>query len=140
MELRSRYAMTVCSGKELKVKKHLMMLKQRHERKNISVGVENFLYRKRGFYWRRNSFVIMILLAKVSHIEKMMVQVQCGQVSRMSPVRIFLICLSMKVYLTDEFSLINISKNNDLAWDMIHIGQADVNIMECGKVKEVYVY
>lgn len=48
--------------------------------------------------------------------------------------------LSMKVYLTDEFSLINISKNNDLAWDMIHIGQADVNIMECGKVKEVYVY
>jgi len=89
VELRSRYAMTVCSGKELKVKKHLMMLKQRHERKNISVGVENFLYRKRGFYWRRNSFVIMILLAKVSHIEKMMVQVQCGQDSRLPPVRIF---------------------------------------------------
>ena len=66
-----------------------MMLKQRHERKNISVGVENFLYRKRGFYWRRSSFVIMILLAKASHIEKMMVQVQCGQDSRLSPVRIF---------------------------------------------------
>ena len=51
-----------------------------------------------------------------------------------------LICLSIKVQLTDGFSAVNISKNNDLAWDMIHIGQADVNIMECGKVKEVYVY
>ena len=46
MELRSRYAMTVCSGTELKAKKHFMMLKQRYERKNICVGVENFLYRK----------------------------------------------------------------------------------------------
>ena len=46
MELRSRYAMTVCSGTELKVKKHSIMLKQRHERENISVGVENFLCRK----------------------------------------------------------------------------------------------
>ena len=55
----------------------------------INVGVENFLFRKRGFYWRRSSFVIMILLAKASHIEKMMVQVQCGQDSRLSPVRIF---------------------------------------------------
>lgn len=122
------------------MKKHFYDVEAKARAKNISVGVENFLYRKRGFYWRRSSFVIMILLAKASHIEKMMVQVQCGQVSRLSPVRIFLICLSMKVYLTDEFSLINISKNNDLAWDMIHIGQADVNIMECGKVKEVYVY
>ncbi len=43
-----------------------------------------------------------------------------------------LICLSIKVQLTDGFSAVNISKNNDLAWDMIHIGQADVNIMECG--------
>ena len=33
--------------------------------------------------------MIMILLAKASHIEKMMVQVQCGQDSRLSPVRIF---------------------------------------------------
>ena len=82
----------------------------------------------------------MILLAKASHIEKMMVQVQCGQVSRLPPVRIFLICLSMKAHLTDGFSLVNILKNNDSAWDMIHIGQADVNIMECGQVKEVYVY
>ena len=31
----------------------------------------------------------MILLAKASHIEKMMVQVQCGQDSRLPPVRIF---------------------------------------------------
>ena len=38
---------------------------------------------------RRSGFVIMILLAKASHIEKMMVQVQCGQASRLPPVRIF---------------------------------------------------
>ena len=105
MELRSRYARTVCSGKELKVKKHLMMLKQRHERKNISVGVENFLYRKRGFYWRRSSFVIMILLAEASHIEKMMVQVQCGQVSRLLPVRIFF-SMSINKSLSDRWIFI----------------------------------
>lgn len=62
------------------------------------------------------------------------------QESRLPPVRIFLICFSMKVHLTDGFSWRNVSKNNDLAWDMIHIGQAGANIMECGKVKEVYAY
>jgi len=81
--------MTVCSSRELKVKKHFYDVEAKARAKNISVGVENFLYRKRGFYWRRSSFVIMILLAKASHIEKMMVQVQCGQVSRLLPVRIF---------------------------------------------------
>ena len=37
---------------------------------NIGVGVENFLYRKGEFYWRRSSFVIMILLTVVSHRER----------------------------------------------------------------------
>ena len=97
------------------MKKHFYDVEAKARANTINVGVENFLFRKRGFYWRRSSFVIMILLVKASHIEKMMVQVQCGQVSRLSPVRIFLICLSMKVHLTDGFSLVNISKNNDSA-------------------------
>jgi len=40
VELRSRYAMTVCSGKELKVKKHFYDVEAKARAKNISVGVE----------------------------------------------------------------------------------------------------
>lgn len=80
--------------------------------------------------------MIMILLAKVSHIEKMMVQVQCGQDSRLPPVRIFLMCLSMKVFMTGRFSLAGIpAKYIRRCGTWIHIGQADVNIMNCGKFK-----
>jgi len=53
------------------------------------------------------------------------IEVYCNEVKNIMQYTFF----ALKI---DGFSLVNISKNNDLAWDMIHIGQADVNIMECG--------
>ena len=76
--------MTVCSGMELKAKKHFMMLKQRHERKNISVGIEW------GVLLAMKQFRDNDTSDGSQSYREMMVQVQCGQGSRLPPVRVFL--------------------------------------------------
>ena len=96
--------MTACSGMGLKAKKHFMMLKQRYERKNICVGVENFLYRKlliqeRGVLLAMKQFRDNDTSDDSQSHREMMVQVQCGQDSRLPPVMVFLVCLSIKVCL-----------------------------------------
>ena len=46
---------------------------------------------------------------------EMMVKVQCGQSSRLPPVRIFLVCLSIKVCLKNGFLLIDIPGKKDMS-------------------------
>jgi len=103
----------------LKARKHFMMLKQRHERKNIGVGVENFLS-GRGILLAMKQFRNNDTSDGSQSHREMMVQVQCGQSSRLPPVRVFLVCLSIKVCLKNGFLLVDIPSKKYfwVMWDM----------------------
>ena len=70
------------------MKKHSIMLKQRHERERIISVLSRKLPMQEGILLAKKLVLRDNDFMEASHKKKMMVQVQCGQVSRLPPVRI----------------------------------------------------